>query len=74
MPCARCEHSEALRGTGAEVVAGDLLEHDDAILVTLAAAVSEVLGRTISHRPLTIPQYRERLELPVSTTAAKCRI
>src|SRR6266403_4287927 len=28
----------------------------------IAAAVSEVLGRTISYRPLTIPQYRERLE------------
>jgi uncharacterized protein YbjT (DUF2867 family) len=28
----------------------------------IAAAVSEVLGRTITYRPLTIPQYRERLE------------
>ena len=28
----------------------------------IAAAVSEVLGRKISYRPLTIPQYRERLE------------
>ena len=28
----------------------------------IARAVSEVLGRTISYRPLTIPQYRERLE------------
>ena len=28
----------------------------------IAAAVSEVLGRRISYRPLTIPQYRERLE------------
>ncbi|HEY2532590.1 MAG TPA: NAD(P)H-binding protein [Xanthobacteraceae bacterium] len=28
----------------------------------IAAAVSEVLDRTISYRPLTIPQYRERLE------------
>jgi uncharacterized protein YbjT (DUF2867 family) len=28
----------------------------------IAAAVSEVLGRTISYRQLTIPQYRERLE------------
>ena len=28
----------------------------------IAAAVSEVLGRNISYRPLTIPQYRERLE------------
>ena len=28
----------------------------------IAAAVSEVLGRKITYRPLTIPQYRERLE------------
>jgi uncharacterized protein YbjT (DUF2867 family) len=28
----------------------------------IAAAVSEVLGRKISYRPLTIPQYHERLE------------
>jgi NAD(P)H dehydrogenase (quinone) len=28
----------------------------------IAAAVSEVLGRTITYRPLTVPQYRERLE------------
>src|ERR1700719_4694022 len=28
----------------------------------IAAAVSEVLSRTITYRPLTIPQYRERLE------------
>jgi NAD(P)H dehydrogenase (quinone) len=28
----------------------------------IAAAISEVLGRRISYRPLTIPQYRERLE------------
>jgi len=28
----------------------------------IAAAVSEVLGRRICYRPLTIPQYRERLE------------
>jgi uncharacterized protein YbjT (DUF2867 family) len=28
----------------------------------IAAAVSEVLGRTITYRPLTIPQYRKRLE------------
>ena len=28
----------------------------------IATAVSEVLGRTITYRPLTIPQYRERLE------------
>jgi NAD(P)H dehydrogenase (quinone) len=28
----------------------------------IGAAVSEVLGRRISYRPLTIPQYRERLE------------
>jgi NAD(P)H dehydrogenase (quinone) len=28
----------------------------------IAAAVSEVLGRKISYRPVTIPQYRERLE------------
>jgi NAD(P)H dehydrogenase (quinone) len=28
----------------------------------IAGAVSEVLGRKISYRPLTIPQYRERLE------------
>jgi NAD(P)H dehydrogenase (quinone) len=28
----------------------------------IAAAVSEVLGRTITYRPWTIPQYRERLE------------
>ena len=28
----------------------------------IAAAVSEVLGRTITYRPRTIPQYRERLE------------
>ena len=28
----------------------------------IAAAVSEVLGREISYRPVTIPQYRERLE------------
>ncbi len=28
------ERSEALRGTGAEVVVGDLLEHDDAIRAT----------------------------------------
>jgi NAD(P)H dehydrogenase (quinone) len=28
----------------------------------IAAAVSEVLGRKISYRPLTIPQYRERLQ------------
>ena len=28
----------------------------------IAAAVSEVLGCKISYRPLTIPQYRERLE------------
>ena len=28
----------------------------------IAAAVSEVLGRKISYRPLTIPHYRERLE------------
>ena len=28
----------------------------------IAAAVSEVLGRKISYRPLTIPRYRERLE------------
>jgi uncharacterized protein YbjT (DUF2867 family) len=27
----------------------------------IAASVSEVLGRKISYRPLTIPQYRERL-------------
>src|ERR1700730_18375982 len=27
----------------------------------IAAAVSEVLGRTITYRPLSIPQYRERL-------------
>jgi NAD(P)H dehydrogenase (quinone) len=28
----------------------------------IATAVSEVLGRTITYRPRTIPQYRERLE------------
>ena len=28
----------------------------------IAAAMTEVLGRKISYRPLTIPQYRERLE------------
>jgi hypothetical protein len=28
----------------------------------IAAAISEVLGRKISYEPLTIPQYRERLE------------
>jgi len=28
----------------------------------IAASVSEVLGRKISHRPLTIPRYQERLE------------
>jgi NAD(P)H dehydrogenase (quinone) len=28
----------------------------------IAASVSEVLGRKISYQPLTIPQYRERLE------------
>jgi uncharacterized protein YbjT (DUF2867 family) len=28
----------------------------------IATAMTEVLGRTISYRPLTIPQYRERLE------------
>jgi len=28
----------------------------------IAAAITEVLGRKISYRPLTIPQYRERLE------------
>jgi uncharacterized protein YbjT (DUF2867 family) len=28
----------------------------------IGAAVSEVLGRTITYRPLTVPQYRERLE------------
>jgi uncharacterized protein YbjT (DUF2867 family) len=28
----------------------------------IAAAVSELLGRKISYRPLTIPQYHERLE------------
>jgi NAD(P)H dehydrogenase (quinone) len=28
----------------------------------IAAAITEVLGRKISYQPLTIPQYRERLE------------
>ena len=28
----------------------------------IAAAISEVLDRKISYEPLTIPQYRERLE------------
>ena len=28
----------------------------------VAAAITEVLGRKISYQPLTIPQYRERLE------------
>src|SRR5258708_7971258 len=28
----------------------------------IAAAISEVLGRKISYQPLTIPEYRERLE------------
>ena len=28
----------------------------------IAAAMTEVLGRKISYQPLTIPQYRERLE------------
>ncbi|SDJ64003.1 hypothetical protein SAMN05216338_105760 [Bradyrhizobium sp. Rc2d] len=28
----------------------------------IAAAVSEVLGRKITYQPITIPQYRERLE------------
>ena len=28
----------------------------------IAAAIIEVLGRKISYRPMTIPQYRERLE------------
>jgi uncharacterized protein YbjT (DUF2867 family) len=28
----------------------------------IAAAVSEVLGRKISYRPMTVPRYRERLE------------
>ncbi|GAA4499088.1 NmrA family NAD(P)-binding protein [Gluconacetobacter tumulicola] len=28
----------------------------------IAAAISDVLGRTISYLPLTIPEYRERLE------------
>ena len=28
----------------------------------IAAAISEVLGRKISYEPLTIPQYRERIE------------
>ena len=31
----------------------------------IAAAMTEVLGRKISYRPLTIPQYRERLERAV---------
>src|ERR1700732_4773755 len=88
------ERSEALRGTGAEVVIGELLEHDDVIRAAagtgvatilaepaahvgqtytlcgpteldqagIAAAITEVLGRKISYQPLTIPQYRERLE------------
>jgi uncharacterized protein YbjT (DUF2867 family) len=28
----------------------------------IAAAITEMLGRKISYKPLTIPQYRERLE------------
>jgi NAD(P)H dehydrogenase (quinone) len=34
------ERSEALRGTGAEVVVGDLLEHDDAIRATAGTSVA----------------------------------
>ena len=34
------ERSEALRGTGAEVVVGDLLEHDDAIRVTVGTSAA----------------------------------
>ena len=34
------ERSEALRGTGAEVVVGDLLEHDDAIRVTAGTSAA----------------------------------
>ncbi|HEX3521219.1 MAG TPA: NAD(P)H-binding protein, partial [Stellaceae bacterium] len=34
------ERSEALRGAGAEVVAGDLLEHDDAIRATVGVSAA----------------------------------
>ena len=37
------EHSEALRVTGAEVVVGDLLDHDDAIRVTVPAPPISVI-------------------------------
>jgi uncharacterized protein YbjT (DUF2867 family) len=34
------ERSEALRGTGAEVVVGDLLEHDDAVRMTVGTSAA----------------------------------